>query len=338
MIFLTSIKKYAVQFLKILLLFIGLLLFYFFAMILSGKISGSEKILINALQNYGAILLYSLPFMLILSTAIFFAFEMNFDKLYALKIIPIVAGLNALILLSFFFINLETDPLPENTSFEVAPALEEGRINNFNGYNIYVNDLNDFDLTEIDDGILFYNQSHFISSGKIGEESIHIYTDKYIGDSSIISRYKSYTIKRTEKFHKLESTGLFQLILTHYMNYIQKIKTKFTETFTGDSAVFSIIGIILVSMGFYFIIASSAFFFNEKDIIMLNVSALFIISLLGYFVFQYFLSLVAIIKFGLNHPLGKIVLPSFIIMVFSGLIGFGLLQLKDALNKNKAGA
>lgn len=302
-----------------------------------GKLSGEERFVVNAFLDYLGILQTSLPFILALSTVMYFAFQIAFDKLYAFRLIPIISLFNALLMLVFFYVNLEFSDLPEDMELSRNPFIEQDQINPLNGYPVYVNDKSDFIDTKIEDGLLFYNKVYFVDEGYIEDDTVELYTSGYIGENSIVSHQGSISIPYVEELMTLDDTGITGFITRKYIGYLDNLKEIYKKTFTDEPLLSSIFAIVLTGLGFFFVLSSISFFFNDKDIFILSVSTLFVVAVLGFLGFQYFLSLVQVIKFGIENAFGRIILPSILILIFSGLVSFGLIQLKEAIHKKSVG-
>lgn len=334
MIYLISIKKFFLQFLKTTLFFLVFLLFYLFGLIVSGKFAGSNTLIQTAVVNYLALLLNSLPVILLISSTTFFAFHMAFDKLYALRLIPILGGVSALMLLAFFFVNLDFKPQPRPSTLTIYDKVTEGLINPVNGVKVYVNKMSE---DRIRSGILFDDNVSFIGSGRVSDKQVVVTTSRVISDGSISAREASLTLPRKETVISLQDTGLLTAAMDIYIKHTERMKSIFTLTFTDGSILFEILAIIIMCVGYFSIVAGVSFFLNDQQIKFLSLAANVLVAIIGFFGFQYFMSLIQVIKFGIKSTFGEILLPSILIAVFAGLIGFGLLQLKEALTKKKLG-
>lgn len=337
LVYLNAIVNYLKVVLKFIIFFAVLELFYLFLLLSAGKLGGAENFLGEVFASYGKLMFNSLPLVLIISTVFYFSFRLSFEKRFFFRVIPIIAAFNSLLLLPNFFIGLEVPDFPESTEFMVSPQIEQSHINRYHGYNVYVNEVNSFDEEEILSGVLFYDGSYFIDSGSANGSTVVIKSTSSVSDGKVSSVSKSFLIPQQEPLEQLQSSGLYASLMKIYFSYVETVSEYFSETFESESVIFSVLSLIFTTAGFFLLLSCTGFFFNEKEIYLLNASALIFVALAGFFVFPYYLGLMKIIQFGISSTAGKLLLPSGIVLIFSALIAFGLMQLKDVLSKKRMG-
>ena len=335
MIYLISIKKYLFTFLKVLIFVVVILLLYFLEVMTYEKYAGNPNFITSSIVNYLTVLFFSLPFLQVASTVLFFGFSITFDKLLLYRILPIIGGINAVLLIVFFVVDINFQKATPPKSFAVPCTIHEGHINPVNQYNIYVINMLD---TKIREGMLFYKNTYFINSGKIQDDRIILDSSKAIGAGGVYNKNSHFSIPINEPVVRLPESGISSFLINSYLDTIQRIRHIFKTAFFSTGLFVSILAILLLSVGFFGIVGSVSFFMNEKQIYILSTCALVVVSFLFYYSLPYFLSLVEVIKLGIKSPFGSLFLPSLFVGIFAGLIGFGLLQLKDILIKRSKGA
>ncbi len=332
MVYITSLKKYFFTFLKTTAFFAVMLLIYFFQMVFYYKGNGVDGFFVSALANYGTFLFFSLPLICIIATGVYFAMKINFDKLYALRLIPIIACFNALLLLIFFVVNIDFISVPKDVTFKVYPEIKSGYINPVNRYQLYINSTEE---NSIKDGFLFHKNAYFISSGRVTDKQITVRSSRYIAAKSMASKNSTFAIPHEEDLFQISHTGISSFLFEAYEIYIRRLRSVFNITFSDGGIASSIIAIILMCVGFFSIVAGASFFLNDREIHLLSLSAIVILSFVEAILFQLYLSLVEVIKLGIKSPFWSVIVPSLLVGVFAGLLGFGLIQLKDVLKKRQ---
>lgn len=298
---------------------------------------GNSKFVVEALKSYGAFLFYSIPLLCIFATSSFAAFKLNFDKKFSIRVVPIIATINTVFLLLFFLINIDYAPIPKDKARSIYPEIKTGYVNQINGYRLYVNSKNKKGNI-IKSGVLFQDNAYLISSGKITKKQISLYSTKYISDTSICRKKSSFSVPHKEKLFQLQNTGISAILLSAYDNYTRKVRTIFNQTFASAGIVSSIIAILFMSIGFYAVVFGIAVFFNHRDIFFLSFAAIMVLSFAEIFLYRYYLAMVQVIKLGIKNAFWQVTIPGIVVGIFAGLLGFGLIQLKDFLNRKATGA
>jgi len=335
LIYLISIKKYLFAFLKVLIFVVIILLLYFLEVLTYEKYAGNPNFISAAIINYLTVLFFSLPFLQVVATVMFFGFSLTFDKMLLYRIIPIIGGINAILLIVFFAVNIDFERSQAPQNFAVPVAIQPGFINPINQYNFYAINMID---TKIREGVLFYKNTYFINSGKVQDDRIILDAYKAVGTGGVYNNSSHFSIPIKEPIVRLPESGISSFLIDSYLSTIQRIRHIFQTAFFSTGLFVSIIAIILLSVGFFGIVASISFFLNEKQIYILSACALLVVSFLFYYSLPYFLSLVEVIKLGIKSPFGSLFLPSLFVGIFAGLMAFGLLELKDLLMKRAKGA
>ncbi len=329
MVYLLSLRKYFFTFLKTILFFLGGLLLYLFEILVFLKFKGDTDVLIEALKNYGFFIVYSFPFIIIIACFFYFCSIGN-DIKFNIRMIPIISALNTVLLLIFFFINFDFLILPKPVQQYYRPEIRDDMINAVGDYKIFIEKK---DGKSPGNGILFYKNAYFISDWRVKNNAVNVNTYQYIGDSGFYKQSSAFSIPRKEPVMEMKDTGISQFLFDNYISYLKKLKDIFYTTFLDGGAVLSALAILLLSTGFFSIVCGIACFINDKQILILTYATLMAASILMFLGLPYFLSLIALIKFGIKNGLFSVIIPSLFVGLFSALIGYGLLSLKDLMLK-----
>lgn len=330
MVYLLSLKKYAILFLKTTLFFAAGLLLYLFTMLVALKFKGETALLLEALKNYGLFIIYSLPLVIMVSSCFFFGSAGN-DKKFILRMIPIVSSFNTIFLFIFFLVKIDFQALFNPTQLYFSPDIKEGIINSVGDYKVFVEKS---DKNSIKKGILFYRNVYFISDGRVLKNEVNVNTYQYISAVGLNRQNSSFSIPRKEPVIQVKETGIAHFLFQNYIGYLKKLSGIFYTTFVNGGLINSIIAIYLLSVGFFAIICGVTGFLSEKQIMILTYSTLFTVALLMFIGFPYFLSLIALIKFGIKIGFFRVVIPGLFVGLFAALIGYALIELRFLLIKN----
>lgn len=333
MIYLKSLKSYLFRLLVMLILFALVLLFYFFTMLVFYKFHGESAVLLNALKNFGLFLLYSLPLIVIFASSFYFAFTAGGDKKFTMIMVPIVSAVNTVILLVFFLLKIDFTSLEKPLQGYFYPEVRQGIINSIKDYKLYVDKL---DRGSIRSGILFGRNAYIVGGGTVGWENVNVSSYMTVGDGGLANQSSSFSIPRKEPVLQIQETGVSRVLFQSYINYVKKLRAIFYNTFvTGGPAgvLYSALAILLMCIGFFGIISGIVVYFNEKQIMALSYSALAVVAILMFLSFPYFLSLIALIKFGIKNGFFKVFLPSLFVGGLTALVGYGLLELRQLMLK-----
>lgn len=328
-----SLKSYLFRLLVMLLLCALVLLFYFFTMLVFYKFHGESAILLSALKNYGLFLLYSLPLIVIFASSFYFAFNAGSDKKFAMVMVPIVSAVNTLILLVFFQLKIDFTSLEKPLQASFYPEVRQGIINSIKDYKLYVDKLN---RGSIERGILFNRNAYVVGSGSVGRETVNVNSYLVVGDNGLANQGSSFNIPRKEPVLQIQETGVSRFLFQSYINYVKKLRGIFYSTFVTNvpgGILYTALAILLMCIGFFGVISGIVVYFNEKQIMALSYSALAAIAILMFLSFPYFLSLIALIKFGIKNGFFKVFLPSLFVGGLTALVGYGLLELRQLMLK-----
>jgi hypothetical protein len=317
-----ALRKYVITFLQTALFFIVILLLYFLNILILLKFRGQSAILFWALRDYGLFIIYSLPLILMIASCIYFAFLGN-DKKFNLRIIPVIAGFNTLILLVFFLVKFDFQTLAMPAQPYFYPEVKEGAVNSLGEYKLYLNKKG-----MMPRGYLFYGSVSQVNGWSQDRNNV------YVGLSG---QKNGIAIPRKAPVLQLRETGVAHYFLVNYISYLKRMKDIFYNTFVDGGVITSTIAIFLLCVGFFGIMAGVCGFMNDKQLLILTYASLFVAGALFFMGFPYFLSLVALIKFGVKHGIFKVIIPSLFVGIFSGLIAYGLLELKGVLAKRSSG-
>lgn len=334
MIYLLSIKKYLITLLKSLSFFILIILFYFFTMVTLYHIGGVSRFWVKALLQSLGLLQASLPFMLIISTCFFFAFQMTFDRVYAFKVLPLISTINALFLLIFFLTSAPIRLIGHKAALRGTVPITQGYIYPLRGQSILITRIKN---NRIKGGLLFDRNSKLITGGYVGKNTLSVKIGAYFSSRGPVKIRQSFSFPLKRKDALQNDTGISRGLFDYYIRFIGGLKKIFTETFQRKNTVFSLLAIILMSLGFFSLIGSLSFFFNEKQAYFLSFSGLLIIALLGLFAFPSYLGMVAVIGFGIHKGPMQLLLPGIIVTIFALLLSVGMVFLKEALAQKKEG-
>ncbi len=334
MLYWMAIKKYLLMILKTFLFLAAILLIYFFAMVLFFKSGGESQFWSKALMQYLGVLGYSIPLILVIASTMFFAFQISFDKAYAMRVIPILAAINALLIIPFFLVKMEIKDFPEFPALSTITDVEESSIHPEGDLKVYLHKMKG---GTIRNGLIFDDTVYFLTDGSVSKTRLSVSGSRYIGNNG--PGYKSYnkSLVRKNSVKQLTDTGISHWLFNHYVEYIKKLKDIFNTSFKINNMILSLLGLFLVSIGFFSLVASISFFFNEKKAYFLSMSTLLIVGLIAFIAFPYYLTLFEVIKFGIKSPVAKVLVPGLFTTVLASLISLGMILLKDALMSKKGG-
>ncbi len=329
MIYLETLKKYALSFLKVLVWVLLFSLIYFFYLLAYFKVTGEKGFLLLSIGNYFAFIINSLPFVIIFSTMLFFSFGSQ-DKFYIIKFLPVVNILNTILLTIFFALNLKFLILYENKEVKYNPVVRENYLNVFGPYRFYYEKNEKGALTK---GIMFYKEPYLLGSVSIKDDYIYLNTSHIVGKTTLYANNSSFRVRIKEDLISLKSSPVSSFLLKMYENYTIKLKNFFEYTFKTGGIVISIIAIYILFLGFSGFIVSIGGFFGKKEIYSLSFSTILILSVVFFAGLPIFLNLTHLIKLGIKNKLFEVIIPSIIVGVFAGMIGYGLIELKTLMNK-----
>ena len=256
-------KKYLFTLLKVLIFLAVVWLIYFFEILFSAKMLQDQQYLVSSLLSYLGLIVLSIPFWTILSTCIFFGFQMSFDKLFSFRIIPIIAAMNAVLLLVFFLVKIPVASYNQSSDFYAVPTVREGYINAFNGMTFFPKKLSSDTIYE---GFLFQDAAYFIDSGKINRDTVSFSASRAIGDYSLISKNISISMTTKVKLATMPESGISRWILSQYFEQLKTMKNIFESSFSVGGIFFAILAILLLAVGFYAIVSAISYFLNERQI------------------------------------------------------------------------
>ncbi|MCX7820795.1 MAG: hypothetical protein N2258_03875 [Brevinematales bacterium] len=329
MIYLETLKKYTFGFLKVLLWVILFSLIYFFYLLAYFKVTGTKGFLLLSVGNYFAFIINSLPFVIIFSTMLFFSFAGQ-DKFYIIKFLPIINIFNTIILTLFFLLNLKFLILYENKEVKYIPIVRENYLNVFGPYRFYYEKNDRGGLTK---GILFYKDPYLLSSVSVKDDYTYLSTSHLVGKTSLYANNSFFKVKIKEDLISLKSSPISPFLLKIYENYNIKLKNFFEYTFKTGGIIISIIAIYILFLGFSGFIVSIGSYFGKKEIYSLSFSTILVLSVVFFVGLPVFLNLTHLIKLGIKNKLFEVIIPSLIVGVFAGMIGYGLIELKILMNK-----
>lgn len=329
MIYLETLKKYALSFLKVLVWILLFSLIYFFYLLAYFKVTGEKSFLLLSIGNYFSFIINSLPFVIIFSTMLFFSFGSQ-DKFYIMKFLPVVNVLNTILLTIFFALNLKFLILYENKEVKYNPVVRENYLNVFGPYRFYYEKNEKGTLTK---GIMFYKDPYLLGSVNIKDDYIYLNTSHIVGKTSLYVNNSSFRVKIKEDLLSLKSSPVSPFLLKMYENYNIKLKNFFEYTFKTGGIIISIIAIYILFLGFSGFIVSIGSYFGKREIYSLSFSTILVLSVIFFAGLPIFLNLTHLIKLGIKNKLFEVIIPSIIVGVFSGMIGYGLIELKTLMNK-----
>lgn len=335
MIYLLSLRKYAAVFLKVFLAFAGALALYFVIFLLYLKFRGNSSILVEALRNYGTMLLYSIPFMVIVSGFLYFSFSSAPDRRFLIIMVPLVALFNTLLLFVFFFVNTDFADLVKPEAMFAYPELKEGYITPIGDYKIW---LAPGYSNSVRKGILFYKNGYFLDSVRIQPSEINLTSPETIGNGGPERSWVSFSVPKKDQVVELPNTSVGSALLDIYIHYVKRLKTIFQTTFVTNGLAASILSMLLLAVGFFAIVAGAATWFNEKSIFLMTVCTLVVLSSVMFLAFPQFLSLIELIKFGIKNGFWKVFIPSLFVGGLAALIGLGLIELRQLTMKRGTGS
>lgn len=321
--------------LKTLIFVVLILLIYFFAMVLHFKSGGVPDFWGKALVQYAGLLLHSLPLLLVISSTLFFAFQITFDKLYALRVIPVLASVSALFIIPFFLVKAEIQAFPEFPELSLAAEVEEGSIYPEDNLKVYIHKMKG---TSIQSGLIFDNNAWFLNSGSVSKSRLSVSGSRVMGNEGVYSRSYNIAVSRNNKISQLKDTGISYWLFTRYVEYIQHLKGVFDNSFrVRKSPLLSLLSLFLVCVGFFSLLSAASFFFNEKQVYFLSMSTLLVVGMAGFITLPYYLSIFEVLKFAIKNPVGQALVPGILTTLLSLLISLGLVLMKDALMQRKGG-
>jgi len=329
LIYLETLKKYTFTFLKVALFIAILSLIYLFYLFAFFKLSGAKNVLLQSLSNYIIFFINSLPLVIIFSSILFFSFSGG-DKFYIIKMLPVINGLNTIILTIFFVLNLNFLILYENKNMFYNSAPRENYLNVFGPYKFY------YESNEkggIKKGIMFYKNPYLLSNIKIKESKIFLTTSYLVTKTSLMPNNSSFTAETKEKLISLKSTSISPFLLKKYEEFNTKMKGFFNTTFKSVGIVISIIAIYILFLGFTGFIVGISSFFGKNEVFFLALSTLLVLSIIFFSILPGFLSLTHLIKLGIKNRFFEVLIASLIVGTFSGMLGYGTLELKFMLVK-----
>ncbi|MGC8765801.1 MAG: hypothetical protein ACP5QT_07980 [Brevinematia bacterium] len=329
MIYLETLKKYAFTFLKVLLFTAVFSLIYLFYLFAAFKLGGEKNLLLQSILNYLAFLINSLPFVVILSSILFFSFSGG-DRLYILKMLPLINAFNTIILSIFFISNLKFMVLYENKNTLYHSAPREGYLNIYGPYRFYY-ELNEKGLLK--KGIVFYRNPYILNSIKVKDDNVSLSTSYLITKTSLVPNALVFNVNTKEKLISLRSTSFSPFLLKMYEEFNIKMKSFFDKTFKSVGIVFSIVAIYILFLGFTGFVVGISSFFGKNDVFFLALSTMLVLSLIFFSILPGFLSLTHLIKLGIKNKFFEVLLASLIVGVFAGMLGYGTIELKFLLTK-----
>ena len=324
-----SLRKYLFSFLKTALFFVAGLLLYLFSMLVYLKFKGDASILTEALRNYGLFLLYSIPFILIVASCFYFGFLGN-DKVFFVRMIPFVALFNTVVMLAYFLVQFSFEPLPKPTQLFFYPETRPGYVNTIGSYQLFAEPGSKENSGK---GILFYKNAYFVNSWNIKKNEISVSSSQYVGRGEITRQSSGFTIPGKEPVIQLQQMGIADWLFRQYITYLNKLREFFYMTFAEGGLPASILAIFFMSMGFFGMVCGIAGFMNDKQMLILTVSALFLTAGILFFIMPQFLSLIALIRFGIKMGFFRVTIPSLFVGLLAGMIGYALIEFRDLLLK-----
>ena len=324
LIYLDLIKKYARHLVSAFfyIAFIGL--FYFFYLLLGMKFQGEQTLLLEALKNYGLLLVHSLPLMTILETLLFFARIETSDTRFMLRVMPILGGVNAILLILFFFFQWDFGDFMHYDQLYIRPLPQPGYITPYEKNQIYIGKTQERSL-------LFGGDIFLVASWRTNSSFLTVTTTSRIGDASFYSDQQSFTFSLKEKAPAFQETGFTRVFFENYFSYVRKLRDVFHKTFYSWGIVSSLLGILLMSAGYFSLLGGIAIVLKENQIQILMRSFFVIIGIAAWFAFPHFLSFISLMSFGIRFGLLRVAFPSLMMGSFALLIGYGFLILKNGL-------
>ncbi len=325
--YLQSLKSYLFRLLVILLLTAFVLLFYLMTMLAYYKFRGEAAVLMLALKNYGIFLLYSVPLVVITASCFYFAF-LGSDKKFTMIMVPIVSAVNAVILTVFFVAKIDFRVLEKPVRMTYAPDIREGVINSVKDFRIYAERMN---RSSISGGLLFQRNAHVISGGSVGKDTLNVGTSQILSEGGLSPHRANFSIPRREAVRQIPETGVTRMVFGMYIDFVKKFRGLFASTFSGGGVLFSALAIFLMGIGFFGVISGIVVYFNDRQIMALSYAALFAISVVLFLALPYYLSLIALIRFGIKNAFFRVVLPSLTVGSLTAMIGYGLIELRQVI-------
>lgn len=290
--------------------------------------------LVTALLDTAVMLLYSIPLMLIISTSLYFAFSAGNDRKFILIMIPIIAAFNTALLAVFFLVKLDFQAVTNPGPMYANPVFRDGLITPVGDYKVALFE-NSTNLSR--KGFIFYKNAYMIRSVRTEKSSVSVATSSVVGNSSISPSGQFFSIPRKEQVLLLAETPVSRFALNYYISYIKKIKNIFTVTFMTNGLAASLISILILSTGFFGVIAGISGFISDRQILIMSICSLLITGVLLFAAYPAVLGLVALVKFGLKNGFFRVFLPSLTLGLLLGLLGYGLIELRSLLTR-RAGA
>lgn len=324
MLYLETLKKYVFLFLKVLAFAALFLLIYFFYALIFLNVTGEKKILISAILNYIFFLVNSFPLIVIASAVFFYAFTTN-DKWFIIKVTPLISLFNSIILVIFFILDFNFIKVYQSDAIFYNLPVRDGYLNVFGPYRFYYETNERGKFTK---GIVFYGAPFIMNGLIIKENQITVSASHQIGGGGVFPDNRTFNIKRTEKLISLKNSEISSFLLRNYETYLSSLRSFFKTTFKAGGIVISIISIYFLFTCFSILIAGFSTYFGKNDAMFLTISTLIVISILFFSILPGFLGLIHLIKLGLRNWFFEVLLPSLIVGIFSGMIGYGLLELK----------
>jgi len=326
LIYLEVIKKYARTLLTTLVYIAFLGLFYFFYLLLGLKFRGEQTILLQAIQNYLLLMVHSLPLVAIFSTLVFFAKVDSRDSRFMIRIMPLIGGVNTVLLLLFFFFRWDFVNFMHYDPLSIKPIPQAGYITPYHTLQVYIAEGKGRHL-------VFTGDIYLASSWRTNATTLTLQATSRVGDASFVPENRSFSVPLTERAPAFQETGFTRLFFEAYFAYVRKLRDVFFHTFYSWGVVSSLLGILFMSAGYFSLLAGIAIFLKEPQIQMLIRSFFVLLGVAAWFSFPHFLSFISLMSFGIRFGLLRVAFPSLLMGGLALLLGYGLLILKHGLPK-----
>ncbi len=326
MIYLELIKKYGRTLLTTFVYIAFLGLFYFFYLLLGMKFRGQQDILLAALKNYGLLLVHSLPLVAIFTTLIFFAKIETSDTRFMLRVMPIIGGINALLLVVFFFFRMDFVDFMHYEPLSIKPLPQTGYITPYGKTQVYLAEGKGRHL-------VFTGDIYLASSWRTNTSTLTVQATSRVGDASFTPSSQVFSLPLKEKAPAFQETGFTKVFFQAYFAYVRKLREIFYRTFYSWGVVSSLLGILFMSAGYFSLLAGISLYLKEPQIQMLLRSFFVLIGVAAWFSFPHFLSFISLMSFGIRFGLLRVAFPSLLMGILAILLGYGLLILKNGLPK-----
>ncbi len=322
MVYLRSTLRYFLTFLRITFLLCVLLLICLFSGAISLKSQGDPAFFIDSLKNYGIIIIRIMPFIIILSSLIFFSnISKTAAKPFLITMIPFLTIFNTLILCLSFFISADFREFDGQARTYYYPELAPDAVNNLGEYKIVMKGGGN-------KGVLFYNNAYLFKNFKLVNGNISLDTGTAILDSSLTPSYTHYSFPSGLEAIGLEKTGISDYVIKNFLDASRNLPVIFSGLSTGSSIAALIISFLFMNLGFFAMACSFAVFFNDKQTILLSWSVIVLLSAVLFLILPQYFILISIIKSGIRNAQFKLILPSIFVGLPGGLIGYILIGLK----------